>query len=730
MKKYQLILLMAFICSYAFAQKTIKNPEHSFSSFPGKITSVELIDTATVVHFHIKMTKGSKFSIPKKTYIQDLSGEEKLFVTKADGIKLNKWEVMPDTGGIFYHLFFPKLDKKATVIDYGEANEGGSWGIYGIQLVENDSETKVDFIPENIKKWLDSELTKTKKQPIKDYNSDTFFNRNSGRLVGYIKHYSPRFGFKTGIIYTGNDITREDYPVVVPIDENGRFEVEVPMLSPKFSYLSFNKKVIKFYLEPEQTLGIVVGSDVEYLGGLAKINEDLVGFESGKYDYKKFREKLKEQSPETFKEEETLQYKNNLETLSTYFENNTITEKAKVLLKNEISLEYANHLFDFVMSRTYEARRDSINEVLKIPVKDEYYDFLQEMDLNDKSLLVLERFSTFVNRFEFSDPINIYPKIKPSSFKPEKTFLEYLDEEKIDISDSEKELIKNYETKKIKSAEVYMKYMEALSEHRKSDLKAYSDKYIKPHYETISKKEMSKEIAMEKWQLRDSVVKNTYHLDKNLVYDLVKIRALDFDIKRSDSENAHAYWETLKKDIDHSFLKEEGERMVNKAFPIQSIKQNGLEDNTKKMVNMDVATTTTKLPLGKATDVFKGIIDSHKGKILFVDFWATSCAPCVGGIKRMNGTRKKYENNPDFDFVFITDERSSPLKTYNDFVEEQDLKNIYRLSLDDYNYLRQLFKFNGIPRYVVLDKKGDVINENFPMHNFDYLLDGILEKYK
>ena len=58
----------------------------------------------------------------------------------------------------------------------------------------------------------------------------------------------------------------------------------------------------------------------------------------------------------------------------------------------------------------------------------------------------------------------------------------------------------------------------------------------------------------------------------------------------------------------------------------------------------------------------------------------------------MKKTRKEYEGNKEFDFVFITEQRSSPEKRYDNFVKQQELKNTYRLSTDDYNYLRQLFK--------------------------------------
>ena len=46
--------------------------------------------------------------------------------------------------------------------------------------------------------------------------------------------------------------------------------------------------------------------------------------------------------------------------------------------------------------------------------------------------------------------------------------------------------------------------------------------------------------------------------------------------------------------------------------------------------------------------------------------------------------------------------------------------NLFRLPEDEYNYLRQLFKFNGIPRYVMLDRDGNVVDDNFPGHNAEY----------
>ncbi|WP_111309054.1 TlpA family protein disulfide reductase [Confluentibacter sediminis] len=725
MKKIIITCLLVFLTISAFAQKNIEKPVYDFSYLPGEITKIELLKDATILHFHIKYRAGSWIYIPKESFIKGVDTKENLFVVKAEGIPLAEKYYMPDSGEVNYKLYFPKLDSNIDTIDFGEANEGGSWAIYNISL----DTKKQKLIPDAISNWLEQEIAKSTKKPIEDYNSPEFFNKTPAKLIGYIRGYSDRLGFNTGIMYTDNVITREDYPVVIPVQPDGRFEAEIPLTNPSYTYIVFKNKIVRLYLEPGQTLSMVIGNDISFMGSIAKVNEDLSGYDKKEFNYNLFQNKIKELTPEEFKKEQLATQKQNTERLERYFDNNNISSKAKTILKNENSLETASMLFDFVMNRDYAAKKDSINSVLKISETDDYYDFLQELDLNDQSLLVVDKFSTFINRFEFSNPILVYPKqtSRINNFKPEKTLFEYFDEAGIVLSDTDKELIKDNTKKTFKSIEEYNKYMEAFSEDYRKGVKAYNEKYIQPFINVEPKEE---KISMEKWRLRDSVVSNTFHLKKNLVYDVVKIRALDFDITRANSENAHEYWRILKKDIENPFLKKEGDRIVNKKFPVLSTQINSIDGASTDALGNIQPQTAIKLPKGLATNVFKDIIDPFKGKILFVDFWATTCGPCVASIERMKQTRKKHEGNKDFDFIFITDERGSPIGKYNEFVKEQDLKNIYRLSTDDYNYLRQLFKFNGIPKYVVIDKNGDVINEDFPMHNFNFELDKILAASK
>ena len=120
-----------------------------------------------------------------------------------------------------------------------------------------------------------------------------------------------------------------------------------------------------------------------------------------------------------------------------------------------------------------------------------------------------------------------------------------------------------------------------------------------------------------------------------------------------------------------------------------------------------------QLPEGKATDIFRNIIKNHPNKVLFVDFWATSCGPCRGGIEATANLRKIYKNHPEFQFIYITGEKESPRKAYEEYVEK-NLKGeaSYYVTETEYNYLRELFHFNGIPHYELVEKDGSMSRDN------------------
>jgi thiol-disulfide isomerase/thioredoxin len=573
-----------------------------------------------------------------------------------------------------------------------------------------------------VRDWLNDELAKNEDKVPVDFNSPQFYKADDARLVGYIKGYDKRFGFSTGIIYASNDITREDYPIVVQVHPDGRFEASFSMSIPQYTSLFMNRSWIPFYIEPGQTLSMVLDweefliadrkrdirykfKDILFQGSLAKINEDLTAFGFEEYDYEAFQKKVSTMTPEAFKEEEMAHLSASKQKVESYIKNNSISTQTSSILRNGVILESATNMLDFLGNREYEAWKDTSNAVLKIPVPISYYAFLNDVPMNDNSLLVTNEFGTFINRFEYCAPL-MSAQPKREVHKPEKSILMYFQEEKIELTDEYNDLLALFSKENLTEediAEFTRKedLIKRFSNEYKDEITAYTSKY-----NTDSQIERHKYMNQE-WHLKDSVLQSDLKLEPSLVYEIIKIRSLNFQFKHAKKEDASMHWDYLKQGITNDYLQQTGNRIFDEAFPEEE--------------NIAYA-----LPEGVATDIFQEIIKPFKGKILFVDFWATSCGPCVGGIKRMKETREEYKADADIDFIFITDESGSPENNYNRFVEEQGLKNTFRLSKDDYNYLRQLFKFNGIPRYVVIDKEGKVLNDNFEMHNFKMELGKIL----
>ena len=719
-KKVNLYTIILLFCASVYGQKSIENPDTGISRYPGSITKIEVLENETLLHLKLKGKPGKAIPAHKDAYIEDFETKTKLKVVKAEGIDLNTKTPIPKTGEINYILHFPKLRATTQAIDFRLEEGKISWFFYAIFLGE-----KQEVVPKAVKDWLSKEVSKSTKKPLENYDTKDFFNKNTARLVGYIKGYSPRLGFTTGIIHTTNNITKEDYPLVVPIAENGRFEVDVSLSHPSYFSLKFGKiKWCSVYLEPEQTLAVVVGAKDTYLGPLAEITKNLSGFRLIRMSSRNFKKHVTTSTPDEFKKRQLAIYKRNVAKIEAYLEANTIkpNSKSAILLQHKNEMVNASKLIDFESYRKRALKKDSTNLVLKTKVSKTYYDFLEDIDFNAKSLLVLEDFSSFINRLAYANPLRIYPQRNIKN--PKKTFTTYLKEEGIKITDTDSANQANFDRKKISSQKAYNAYSDKFSAVYKKAKLEYNAKYVTPLLE-----DGIDTFLLEKWRLKDSVLINTLKKDKGLVYDITKIRALDFDLKKiNNAEKARTYWEALSKQIEHPFLREEGRRLVTKMYPdIPQISKTGIDGKANGTLKIEPIAYT--LPDGKGKTIFKKLIAPHKGKILFVDFWATWCAPCVSSIKKMKETRSDYANHKDFDFVFITD-TSSPEKAYNTFVADQDLKNTTRLSEDEFNYLRQLFEFNGIPRYILVDKNGNVVNKNFPIHNFYRLLDSILETYK
>ncbi|WP_456440494.1 TlpA family protein disulfide reductase, partial [Psychroserpens sp.] len=92
-----------------------------------------------------------------------------------------------------------------------------------------------------------------------------------------------------------------------------------------------------------------------------------------------------------------------------------------------------------------------------------------------------------------------------------------------------------------------------------------------------------------------------------------------------------------------------------------------------------------------------------KGKIIVLNFWFTTCKPCIDEIPSLNKVFETYKDNPDVIFASITFNHKSSV---NSFKKKHPIK--YPV-VSDAGETCKLFNLTGYPTNVIIDKNGNYL---------------------
>ncbi|WP_117880557.1 TlpA family protein disulfide reductase [Aureibaculum luteum] len=107
-------------------------------------------------------------------------------------------------------------------------------------------------------------------------------------------------------------------------------------------------------------------------------------------------------------------------------------------------------------------------------------------------------------------------------------------------------------------------------------------------------------------------------------------------------------------------------------------------------------------------------LDDLKGKYVYIDVWATWCGPCLAEIPSLKKVEKTYHDK-NIVFVSLSIDKKKDHDKWKKMVTEKELGGIQLIADNDSSSkFVQDYQIMGIPRFILIDPQGNIVNSNAP----------------
>ncbi len=130
--------------------------------------------------------------------------------------------------------------------------------------------------------------------------------------------------------------------------------------------------------------------------------------------------------------------------------------------------------------------------------------------------------------------------------------------------------------------------------------------------------------------------------------------------------------------------------------------------NALRQINKDVA----MISFNRKSYLLDDLIKKNKGKLVYIDFWASWCGPCR---KVMPASRKLMSQYPKDEIAFFYISIDKDMDKWQKAASTEELENYPNsylvLNTEASDFLKKI-KLTEIPRYLLFDKSGKLIHQN------------------
>lgn len=112
-------------------------------------------------------------------------------------------------------------------------------------------------------------------------------------------------------------------------------------------------------------------------------------------------------------------------------------------------------------------------------------------------------------------------------------------------------------------------------------------------------------------------------------------------------------------------------------------------------------------------------LSDFRGKVVYIDVWATWCAPCRGEIPYMGKLEDEYAAHKDMVFVSISGDKDEDHDKWVAMVKEKNMKGHQLFAGNNKRAMYEHYQITGIPRFILIGRDGKVIYSKAPRPSSD-----------
>jgi thiol-disulfide isomerase/thioredoxin len=208
-----------------------------------------------------------------------------------------------------------------------------------------------------------------------------------------------------------------------------------------------------------------------------------------------------------------------------------------------------------------------------------------------------------------------------------------------------------------------------------------------------------------------------------------------FDIAKKDSDlsitNRNHLLESFLKSIKIDFPVDTYQQRRKEFESLTSKKINELDEDTlitSFNTLHNFANTVELSDVSGTPTTLSTLLEQYKGKVVYIDFWASWCAPCRAAFSSYPELFKAYENK-DIVFLFVSTDRDVDM--WEKATTKEQLSNSYITTNYPKGELFQKLNMRSVPRYLIFGKNGKLANHKAPgpdSDNITQFIDAFLKQ--